>query len=365
MSIFNLFLKPKERNFISGVIEDSRPPEEKRKDYQAEEVFGDAPLIWIDWNEWKMKPENQKMLTDFQIYNQDGSGSCVANAAALILSIQNYQEEGRFFKFSTRDIYSRRSNKPNAGMIIQNMAEIITKRGATLDYLLPADQLNEAQMNDLSDYKPSYEAVGQIYKAANYLFVAASIDKVAQILAKGDPVGLGVAFGNGEWAKEVPTIEMPLGQTPWRHEIAALPKGFFTYNGKRAILIQDSWGVNTGLNGRRILTEDWFTDRVFSPIYFGNLNNLAILNGGIEKPKYEFKNDLGYGMKNSEVAMLQRCLGYWKDADGYLFPLTQEPTGHFGGLTLKAVKRFQALYGIEQTGFVGPITRAKLNEIFD
>lgn len=38
-------------------------------------------------------------------------------------------------------------------------------------------------------------------------------------------------------------------------------------------------------------------------------------------------------------------------------------TGYFGSLTEKAVKRFQTKYGIEQTGFVGPQTRSKLNSL--
>jgi len=94
--------------------------------------------------------------------------------------------------------------------------------------------------------------------------------------------------------------------------------------------------------------EDWFIKhRVVCGIFFENLNNLEVFNSDLAKPKYNFTNDLHYGMRNSEVAMLQRCLGYEKDADGYMFPLYQSPTGSFYGLTLKAVKRFQTKYGIE------------------
>jgi peptidoglycan hydrolase-like protein with peptidoglycan-binding domain len=37
-------------------------------------------------------------------------------------------------------------------------------------------------------------------------------------------------------------------------------------------------------------------------------------------------------------------------------------TGYFGSLTGAAVKAFQAKYGIQQLGIVGPMTLAKLNQ---
>ena len=68
-----------------------------------------------------------------------------------------------------------------------------------------------------------------------------------------------------------------------------------------------------------------------------------------------FINNLYYGMQsNSEVLALQKLL----TAQGlYSGPLT----GNFYNLTLAAVKSFQAKYNILTSGFVGPLTRAKLN----
>jgi peptidoglycan hydrolase-like protein with peptidoglycan-binding domain len=40
-------------------------------------------------------------------------------------------------------------------------------------------------------------------------------------------------------------------------------------------------------------------------------------------------------------------------------------TGNFFGMTLKAVKNFKTFYGISPVlGIVGPLTIAKLNELF-
>jgi len=63
-------------------------------------------------------------------------------------------------------------------------------------------------------------------------------------------------------------------------------------------------------------------------------------------------------MRSPEVQMLQECLKY---LGLFNYP---ECTGYFGGITLKAVKAFQILNDIPATGFVGPLTRAKLNSIF-
>jgi len=38
-------------------------------------------------------------------------------------------------------------------------------------------------------------------------------------------------------------------------------------------------------------------------------------------------------------------------------------TGYFGGLTRSAVQRFQAQYGLDQVGRVGPMTQAKINSL--
>ena len=40
--------------------------------------------------------------------------------------------------------------------------------------------------------------------------------------------------------------------------------------------------------------------------------------------------------------------------------LDSDPTGFAGALTIKAVKAFQNANGINPSGFVGPITRAKI-----
>ncbi len=72
----------------------------------------------------------------------------------------------------------------------------------------------------------------------------------------------------------------------------------------------------------------------------------------------EIFGSLSLGSTGTDVTTLQTYLS----SDSTLYP-EGLVTGYYGTLTQAAVTRFQARYGISQTGTVGPITRAKLNEI--
>lgn len=68
--------------------------------------------------------------------------------------------------------------------------------------------------------------------------------------------------------------------------------------------------------------------------------------------------ELNPGAEGTDVIQLQAFLA----ADPSLYP-EGKVTGYYGPLTVAAVKRFQARYGITQLGRVGPQTMAKLNEL--
>lgn len=75
----------------------------------------------------------------------------------------------------------------------------------------------------------------------------------------------------------------------------------------------------------------------------------------------ELRSNLYVGVVNKmEVTCLQQFL---KREGTEIYP-EGLITGNFGNLTKSAVIRFQKKHGIIQTGFVGPITRAKINALF-
>lgn len=350
-------------SFANGVVADTRPAEEKAKDFRYEELFGAPSLTWRPYEEWLKDPYIVSMLKTIEIQDQAQSFSCLAQAGALALSIDNWIEEGRYIRMSARSFYPFRRNKPGEGMWVNDLGNLV-KTGAIFESVLPSEKKDETGMNDISDYVPSFDVVRKVYKAKNYFWIPVStIDECAAILNSGRSVVIAVRFGSNEWEKVVPTINS--AETKYGHGIVLLPKASFIYEGKKAAMLQDSWGVKSGINGRRILTEDWFTKgRVFAAIWFEDMNNLTALNPSLELPKFNFTKDLTVGSRGDDVAMLQRCLGYLQDKDGYLFPLVQEPTGYYGGITRSAVKRFQALNGLSQTGIFDAVTRKKANEIF-
>ncbi len=68
--------------------------------------------------------------------------------------------------------------------------------------------------------------------------------------------------------------------------------------------------------------------------------------------------NISLGSSGSDVTALQTYLAQ----DTTLYPQGLI-SGYYGSLTQAAVIRFQARYGISQTGTVGPITRAKINSL--
>lgn len=74
----------------------------------------------------------------------------------------------------------------------------------------------------------------------------------------------------------------------------------------------------------------------------------------------DLQNNLRYRMRDTGTSDDISSLQDFLQANGYLHT---EPTGFFGVLTLKAAKDFQQANGISPTGFVGPITRAKIKAL--
>ncbi len=72
---------------------------------------------------------------------------------------------------------------------------------------------------------------------------------------------------------------------------------------------------------------------------------------------YNFTKDFGVGSRGTDVTELQKML----ITGGFL--KISEPTGTFGPLTLAAVQTYQTAHGVTpQSGYVGPKTRAVLNQ---
>jgi len=368
MNIIKKLFQPK-TPYINGVLPDDRPEKEREKDWLTKEVLTTiAPLNWQDYATWKEQPSIIRMLHDIEVYNQYNVGSCAAQALALLLAIKNYLEDRIFYRVSVKPIYGNRRNKPLPGMYADDIGYIGTHIGSTFEKLYPTPNDTDAHMSDLSDYITAFQSMAKVLRMKNHFWIreVRNIDSFARVLSLGQPLVMTVVFGDGEWGS-VPQVKNVIPK--YGHMITGLQNSYFIYQGKKAIYVQDSHGENRYIDGRHILTEDWFTKgRVVCGLWFEDMNNLAVFNQEGETvglPKYQWTRDLTIGSVGKDVRMLQIALSMIKDKDGFLFPLfTQNPTGQFYGITRSAVKRFQLKYNIEPpAGYFGPKTRRKLNSM--
>ena len=119
--------------------------------------------------------------------------------------------------------------------------------------------------------------------------------------------------------------------------------------------LADSTGFSTG---HHLHYGIYPTDEPKDKGYDGAVDPLPYI---IETPHFTFNNNLWIGKSGEDVKNLQIALAN----EGFLGQVGFSFTGYFGVMTFEAVKMFQRKYGIWNTGFVGKLTRAKLNELYD
>ena len=333
-----------------GALIDTRSEEAKAKDYRFGEIVSAvAPVVWTE------KP--QSAWRRFPINNQNGSGSCVAQTLRKMYGVYIWLNTGTYVDISASHIYQRRSNRPAGGMGGEDVFTI-GQKGTTLNDFAISDNMTDSQM-DAIVVKPFMEKVGETFKLGKYVVVSPTdIDTIASIIqVTGKAVMAWYYFKNDEWTA-VPTVKYPdldrYAPTTARHSLAHvdftlcgqsnLPEYPQSW-GKKALIVDESWGLGYAMNGQRVITEDFFNVRNFFAAHF---QNFAFEEATILKPRYD-----------ESVVSLQDCLKF----EG-VFPTNVASSGIFGPITTKSVKAFQAKYGIEQVGNVGPKTRAKLLEIY-
>lgn len=350
-----------EQNEQPGALIDDRPESAKEKDYRFEEVVASAAPV-----NWRKKKDSE--IRKFPIFNQGRSGSCVAQTGKKQVGVYAFLKTGAFFPVSASHLYQRRSNRPGGGMIGANAFEIMQK-GIAPSAFAPDENMSDSEMDALV-VSPFAAHVGEAFSIGNYLTVkAGDIDTIASIIQEtGKAVMVWFYFQYDEWTSRPtvknPSLDLYAGATS-RHSVAAVDFTL-TEDGKKALVIDDSWGPSAGNGaGQRIIDEDFFRARNWFAAHF---MNFAYENGEMtEKPSHQFLRDMEYSpvfQTDSEVIALQECLK-WEG----LFPANVESSGYYGQITKKAVEVFQQKYDIARKGDagfgrVGPKTRARLNQIY-
>jgi len=319
--IKNLFTKPEVYN---GVLPDLRSDEEKAKDWQALEVFAPKAPVFreVKENEWKR----------YQVRNQDGSGSCVANTVAKMLEVKRFIAKNDVVKFSHAPIYINRSNKPQGGMVGQDALQLAVKYSSCPETEMPSENKNDAQL-DAMQMPLHFEDINNYVKPNAYLMLPLDFDYVASMVEQEGAVMIWVDTSYSCWQKDIPTAGGKGGGV--RHSITVVDA--ITLNGVQYLVIEDSWGRFGKYNGQRLITREFFKDAVFFSAvlteFVYDIDDTAIFT--------TFDYPLEYKMENEEVRRLQRYL----KAKGF-FPQNKEVTKFYGNITAKAVYDFQVAHNV-------------------
>lgn len=334
--------------FQNGAVIDTRPDIEKAKDYKIGEVVASInPVNWIE------KPETS--WKRFPIFNQDGSGSCVAQTMAKLLGVlYANRNNGTYVHFSATHVYQRRANKPDGGMAGVDAFEI-AKKGVTLEALTPSQNMGDSAMDSvvIEKYK---DDVGKIFKIDNYLQLGTKdIDVVASVIqTTGKAVMVWFYFTHDEWTDKpiVKNKNLSLtGAGTARHSVTAVD--YTLVDGKKCLIIEDSWGTSYGKAGQRIITEDFFKARNWfsaypidfkfevsptpSPVYF-TLACRFVPDPALSASQ---QNKID-SVQHEEVVRIQRFL----QQRGF-FPSNATCTGYYGAVTAKAVFNWQIANGVD------------------
>ena len=324
-----------EENYV-GILEDVRSDEEKMKDFQYEEI---ASATIPNWEEREPKK--------FMIFNQDGSSACVANACAKLLGIDEIHEGREWVDLSRRDIYVRRTNN-SGGMYLPEALKICKEHGATYESLVSSDNKGETAMNFKGDINDATDIIAKRYRSANYIELPIDIDIIASIILQGKGVLLGVRFDYNEWT-DTPTV-LAGSKNTCGHGIAGVDA--VLKNGKKYIVIDDSWGPAHAKFGQRYLSEEFLKAKCF---YAGYTINL-ILEPEVIIEKNHFTELMRFGYRGNQIKLLQAYLQKMG-----LFPNNVTCSGYFGAITKRAVIGFQKQFDLKPDGVVGKLTREVLN----
>lgn len=313
---------------MDSVIKDPRPVEKKERDYKTSDLVGDA---FVNWQEKKWE--------DLKSYNpreQYSSLSCMAQAAAKGYEIIRFIKNSIIEVYSAHPPYRSRDNFPQGGMWLQNLLDIMKKKGTTLESLDVSQKIGEQQMNrDITVETP--------YKITGYGFpdIQNNIDDIALAIEKFGHCLILIHANGSEWTAEPVYNGAAIN---FGHGICAVD--YYLENGVKKIKIEDSTGhYNTvDKKGGRKLTGDFLSKRCSGSGYML-----------FEEYKYIFTTYMRKGFISNEIKELQKRLNSE-------LGIQLVVDGNFGSKTDVAVKNYQKAHNLMVDGLVGVKTRAELNK---
>lgn len=351
------FIKPKTK-YGTGAITPNISKEAEIKNYRIEELVAAYAAV----NYSPTTPDRWKI---YPVRNQGASNTCVAQTIAKMAGIMREQKTGEFVEYSATPIYQDRVNKPSAGMIGTDALDQWRKKGVTLEFMVPSQNINDAEVEaqQVNDFE---KQIGDISRIDGYVVLPPrNFDlAVSTMLATGKPLMVWHQWEYDEWDIDVPTIKnlKKLGIDPFTgHHSTTLTPNAGIYNGQVGATTEDSWGTR-GINGKGIrwLTREFYNARNTFAAYATSFKTYQEMGIDPAKPSYSFTRNLKYGMRlDKDVVALQNVLKY-EDC----YPANYDSTGNFLEVTRKGVVKWQEKHGLVADGIIGTSSRKVLNQLY-
>jgi len=314
------------QTYNTGLLPDTRPEAEKLKDWSSTELVAMGTVIPhfrdVTEGEW----------FKYQVRNQDGSGSCVANTVAKMLEVKYELGQGKSVKFSHAPIYVNRSNRPGTGMIGVDALKLAVKYSSCPEDTLPSENMNDTQL-DAIKLPANYEELNNLVAPTHYATCPVDFDYVAAMVNKEGCAMIWVNTDYPSWCKDIPTVGGVKGKVV--HSITAVDA--VRFNGVEYLVIEDSWGKFGKYNGQRLITREFFKDAVwFAAVLYDFVYNIT------DDQFAPFTTIMEFGQKSDEISRLQKLL----QARGF-FPADQSVTSFYGPITARAVLQMQLKYNVD------------------
>ena len=313
--------KPAELEWRDGLV----PSPTDFRDINIKDILGSIDLIPL--------PENYRIPYSLPIKNQGATPQCVGFSCATIKDEKERREQNDV-DFDGAWIYQKCKEidgMPDVkGTYFRAGLQVLQKVGA----------------------KPlitsTKQGLPEVFRIGWYARVDCEFETLKRAIIQFGGILAGFRGDNAGWKT---AYIKPPKNIEWAHAVVLI--GFT----KDYLIGQNSWGEDWGSDGLFYVPKDYLPFEAWNV-----LSDLPteLLPNPDNKPKFFFQNNLYIGLRNEEVRILQDCLKYLG-----CFPKEQESTGFFGSITQEAVKIFQQRYSISPvSGYVGPLTKAKLNELF-
>lgn len=316
---------------------DTQTAEQKALNFKFEEVCRAAGAVnWVEKlrSEWR----------SFPIRNQDGSSQCVCMTYSTELGIIFKQKYGVFMDFSSCYPYQQRKYPQWGGCTSEDIYDVFPKLGSLFENYMPSQNIGESacmkvpKLSYYDDLAKTFK-VKRISLPINFETVASTIQET------GKGVMVWFSFDHSEWTN-IPEIKVtnPTGG----HSVTAVD--FTLKDGKKYLVIQDSWGLQYAMNGLRLISEEYFNARCYSASYLMTFQTLDTSDKTITRPKYDGKT----------IVSFQECMK-WEG----LFPANVGTMESYGPITRSACVAFQKRFGLVADGILGPKTKAKVLSIYN